>query len=349
MTLRVLVVGCGRMGAAHARAYAAIPGVEIAGLVARRPGPREALAAELGGPPTFDDVEEALLAMRPDAVCVATYPDTHERFCLAALRAGAHVFVEKPLAEDLLAAARIVAAAREAGKALVVGYILRHHATWIRFVELARTLGRPLVVRITQNQPSHGEHWARHLQLMQTASPIVDCAVHYVDVMAQMTGARATHVHAVGARLTDALPPGMYNYGHLQLRFDDGSLGWYEAGWGPMMSDEAVLVKDVVGPAGSVTLTQRAGADGGVSTVFLRHRSALDGQGAFVQADEALPVEPEPTFAELCRRQQEAFVRAIREGADLRAHHEAALASLRIVLAADRSIREGVVVALQGE
>ena len=40
----------------------------------------------------------------------------------------------------------------------------------------------------------------------------------------------------------------MYNYGHFQVLFADGSLGWYEAGWGPMMSDTAFFVKDVVSP-----------------------------------------------------------------------------------------------------
>jgi len=334
------------MGAAHARAYGQLPGVDVVGLVARREGPRTTLAAQLHIPATFADFDEAILATRPEAVCIATYPDTHERFCLGALRAGAHVFVEKPLAEDARAAERMVAAAREAGKALVVGYILRHHPTWQRFIALTGGLGRPLVMRITQNQPSSGEHWRRHRLLMQTASPLVDCAVHYVDVMAQMTGARVTHVHAVGARLTPELPPGMYNYGHLQLRFEDGSIGWYEAGWGPMMSEDAVLVRDVVGPEGAVTLTQRTSAGGAASTVFVRHHGALDAEGGFAQEDETLPVPDEPTFDELCRRQQQAFLRAIADGEDLRAHHAAAVDSLRIVLAADRSIREGVVVAL---
>ena len=46
----------------------------------------------------------------------------------------------------------------------------------------------------------------------------------------------------------------MYNYGHFQVLFADGSLGWYEAGWGPMMSDTAFFVKDVVSPNGAVSI-----------------------------------------------------------------------------------------------
>ena len=48
----------------------------------------------------------------------------------------------------------------------------------------------------------------------------------------------------------------MYNYGHLQVTFDDGSVGWYEAGWGPMMSEVAFFVKDVIGPKGCVSIVK---------------------------------------------------------------------------------------------
>ena len=48
----------------------------------------------------------------------------------------------------------------------------------------------------------------------------------------------------------------MYNYGQLQVTFDDGSVGWYEAGWGPMMSETAFFVKDVIGPKGCVSIVK---------------------------------------------------------------------------------------------
>jgi predicted dehydrogenase len=87
---------------------------------------------------------------------------------------------------------------------------------------------------------------------MQSLSPLVDCGVHYVDIMCQMTDARPVRVHGIGARLADDVK--VPNYGHLHVEFDDGSVGWYEAGWGPMMSEVAFFVKDVVGPKGSVSI-----------------------------------------------------------------------------------------------
>jgi hypothetical protein len=52
----------------------------------------------------------------------------------------------------------------------------------------------------------------------------------------------------------------MYNYGHLQVIFADGSVGWYEAGWGPMMSETAFFVKDVITPHGCVSIVMDEGA-----------------------------------------------------------------------------------------
>ncbi len=78
---------------------------------------------------------------------------------------------------------RVVAAAKANGKKLVIGYILRHHPSWIRLIAEARKLGGPYVFRMNLNQQSSGPTWETHKQLMQTTSPIVDCGVHYLDVM----------------------------------------------------------------------------------------------------------------------------------------------------------------------
>src|SRR5262249_57754510 len=131
---------------------------------------------------------------------------------------------------------------------------LRHLHSVIRFTETAGTLGPPYVFRMNLNQQSSGPQWEAHQRLLTSLSPIVDCGVHYVDVWCQITSARPTTVHSVGARLTDHMRDGMYNYGHLHVTFDDGSVGRYEAGWGPMMSETAFFVKDVIGPQGSVSI-----------------------------------------------------------------------------------------------
>ena len=172
------------------------------------------------------------------------------------MEAGAHVFVEKPLATTVPDARRVVDTARKTDRKLVVGYILRHHPSWIRLIEEARGLSGPYVFRLNLNQQSSGGEWETHKALMQTTSPIVDCGVHYVDVMCQITDAAPVRVHGMGLRLSDEIAEDMYNYGQFQVVFADGSVGWYEAGWGPMMSETAFFVKDIVSPNGSVSITE---------------------------------------------------------------------------------------------
>lgn len=349
-SLRVLVVGCGNMGAAHAQAYQLLDGFEIAGLVSTGPS-KHALNQRLsGGHRLFSDYAEALAETRPDAVCIATYPDTHEAFAVRALAAGCHVFLEKPLADSVAGAERVAAAARQAGRKVVVGYILRHHPSWQKFIAVAQGLGRPLVMRLNLNQQSHGAMWSVHRNLMQSLSPIVDCGVHYLDVMCQMSGARPVQVNAIGARLTDDIPAGQYNYGQLQIRFADGSVGWYEAGWGPMMSETAFFVKDVIGPRGSVSIVARTAGAAGQSdnvaahtqTEALRvHYADLDAADEFRRPDEWLDLRDEPDHQELCNREQRYFLKAIRENLDLTDHLRDAVNSLRIALACDESVRTG--------
>lgn len=339
------------MGRSHALAYHRIEGFEIVGIVTRSPESRAKLNAELGGHyPEFSDYEEALRITKPDAVSISTYPDTHASYAEAAFDAGCHVFIEKPLAESVPMAERIVAKAKATGRKLVIGYILRHHPSWIRFIEIARTLGKPLVMRMNLNQQSSGAAWKTHQALMQSLPPIVDCGVHYVDVMCQMTGAKPVRVSGIGARLTDELPEGRLNYGQLQVTFDDGSVGWYEAGWGPMMSEVAFFVKDVVGPKGCVSIVadkaaaagQSANVDAHTQTQsLLLHHAALNAQGEFVKADETVRLDDEPDHDALCYREQQYFLRAIREDLDLSSHMDDALHSMRIVVAADESFRTG--------
>jgi predicted dehydrogenase len=354
--LRVLVAGCGNMGASHARAYDKMPEFEIVGLVSRGATSRQALSKELGGLPGFSDYYAALAATKPDVVSINTYPETHGPYARAAIKSGCHVFCEKPLAETVEEAQSIVDAARANRRKLVIGYILRVHPAWIRFIEIARTLGKPLVMRMNLNQQSHGPAWNVHRKLMESMSPIVDCGVHYVDVMCQMTGAKPVRVSAVGARLVDELKPGMYNYGQLQVTFDDGSVGWYEAGWGPMMSEVAFFVKDVIGPKGCVSIvkdpneTSASGSDdidSHTKTNCIRlHRSDIDANNEFVKPDELINTEDEPDHQGLCDREQAYLLRAIQQDLDLSDHMQDAVNSLRIVLAADESVRTGQIVTL---
>jgi len=343
---RVLVVGLGNMGMSHALAYTRIPGVEVVGVCTRHIDEVD-LPEALADAKKFSDFDTALTELEPDIVSVNTLPDTHAEYAIKAMEAGAHVFVEKPLAESVERAQEVVDTARRTGRKLVVGYILRQHPSWVKFIEIARQLGTPLVFRMNLNQQSNGETWAWHKRLMDSFPPIVDCGVHYVDVMCQMTKAKPIRVQAMGARLTEEVKE--YNYGVLQVAFDDGSVGWYEAGWGPMMSETAFFVKDVIGPKGSVSIVMAENSGGVKSDDINAHTKTnqiLWHHADMAKPDERIDMTDEPDHDALCEREQRYLVKAIDEDIDLGDHMDDAVKSLRIVIAADQSVKTGEVVRL---
>jgi predicted dehydrogenase len=332
------------MGRSHALAYHNDPGFEIVGLV-NRSEPK--LDPALSGYKIHPDFFQALDELKPDLCAVCTYSDSHADYAVAAFEAGCHVFVEKPLATTVADAERVVAAAKKANRKLVIGYILRHHPSWIQLIAEARKLGPPYVFRMNLNQQSSGPTWDVHKALMNTTPPIVDCGVHYVDVMCQITDAKAVEVRGMGLRLSDEIAPDMYNYGHLQVIFDDKSVGWYEAGWGPMISETAFFVKDVMSPKGSVSIVMDPNAksddiDTHTKTSVIRLHNAETGpDGKFLRPDQDMTMAGEPGHQELCDLEQTYMLKAIREDIDLSRHMEDAVQSLRICLAADESARTG--------
>ena len=342
--VRVLVAGLGNMGRSHSLAYHNNPGFEIVGLVNRS---KVELPEELRGYEIHPDFKTALEELKPELCSVCTYSDSHADYAVAAFEAGCDVFVEKPLATTVADAERVVAAARKHGRKLIIGYILRHHPSWIRLIAEARKLGGPYVFRMNLNQQSSGPTWETHKSLMQTTPPIVDCGVHDVDVMCQITDAKPVEVRGMGLRLSDEIASDMYNYGHLQVIFEDGSAGWYEAGWGPMISETAFFVKDVMSPKGSVSIVMDPNAksddiDTHTKTSVIRVHNAETGpNGRFLKPDEDLTMDGEPGHQELCDREQAYVLKAIREDINLDRHMNDAVQSLRICLAADESVRTG--------
>jgi predicted dehydrogenase len=124
----------------------------------------------------------------------------------------------------------------------------------------------------------------------------------------------------------------------LQVVFEDGSVGWYEAGWGPMMSETAFFVKDIISPNGAVSITDanKAGSsdiDGHTKVGgLLVHRPS---------GDRMIDLPDEPGHQALCDAEQAFVLDAIAGDTDLARHMQDAVQSLRICIAADESIRTG--------
>ena len=161
------------------------------GLCTRHAAARADLEAEFPGAPRFETLDEALAATRPDAVAdLRLHRASRRDGAQGARRGRARVLREAARRHAARRPNAIVAAAREARKTLLIGYILRVHPSWSRFVEIGRTLGKPLVMRMNLNQQSAASFWQVHKNIMRSTSPLVDCGVHDVDIMCQVTRAR---------------------------------------------------------------------------------------------------------------------------------------------------------------
>ncbi|HEY4348155.1 MAG TPA: Gfo/Idh/MocA family oxidoreductase [Gaiellaceae bacterium] len=132
--MRILVVGAGSIGRRHLRNLRAL-GLGPVAVCEPDDERREAVPDELRSE-TFASFEKALTGFEPDAVLVCTPPVAHVPQSRAALAAGAHVFVEKPLSDSLEGIAELESEAASAGKVVQVGYNLHFERSLVRVKEL---------------------------------------------------------------------------------------------------------------------------------------------------------------------------------------------------------------------
>jgi len=189
-----------------------------------------------------------------DIVIISAYPSVHLDIIEECFKNGKHVLCEKPIAQDLKTGEKILKLARSYPECkLLIGYILRHNKTYQKVAEMIQdgAIGKPIVMRMAQNH--HTMDWQKYLNLISETSPIVDCGVHYLDIMRWFTEAEIIDVSGIGLKTEPDVPDGKYNYGLMTVKMSDGSIAYYEAGWGNTMS--ADNLKEFVGPKGRIRLT----------------------------------------------------------------------------------------------
>jgi predicted dehydrogenase len=121
--LKVVLVGCGKIADAHVEAIKANPKARLTAVCDMEPLMAEQLAMRYGISRCYSEFEEMLEAESPDVVHVTAPPSAHVPLALQAIRAGAHLFVEKPLALNHTDAKILIESAESAGKLLTTGYI----------------------------------------------------------------------------------------------------------------------------------------------------------------------------------------------------------------------------------
>lgn len=186
----VAVLGAGFMGQTHARAFARIPGVRVVGVSSRDGEKAARLAAAVGAEPFTDTLA---LVRHPDVAAVSITLPTHlhAEYAIAALQAGKHVLVEKPLALTLDACTAISAAAAASGDRIVmVAHVLRFWPAYVAIADIIRggELGQPLLATAVRlcAPPTWGE-WFDHPEW--SGGAVLDLHIHDLDVFNWLFGA----------------------------------------------------------------------------------------------------------------------------------------------------------------
>ncbi len=248
------LVGCGSMGAAHLDDIYEKENIVLRYVCDTDEARAKAFAVRYGAERYVTDYNKIFDDEKVDIVIISTYPSSHYEILKKCIEHKKHAICEKPLADNYDRAAKIVRLVEENPDVKVlIGYILRHNKTYNRVAEMIQNgaIGKPVVMRMTQNH--HTMDWQKYLRLICETSPILDCGVHYIDVMRWFTGAEVSDVSGIGLRTEADVPENNYNYGLITIKMSDGSIGYYEAGWGNTIAAENL--KEFIGPRGRIKIT----------------------------------------------------------------------------------------------
>ncbi|HEU4978143.1 MAG TPA: inositol 2-dehydrogenase [Solirubrobacteraceae bacterium] len=202
-TLRIGVVGVGRIGRMHAQLLAReVPGAAVTAVHDALPGAARDVAGELGVL-AVEDAEELIGSADVDAVAICTSTDTHADLIAAAAGAGKAIFCEKPVSLDLAEVDRALAAVQEAGVPFQIGFNRRFdpaHAA-VAAAVADGTVGEPHLVRITSRDPAPPP-----VAYVRTSGGLfLDMTIHDFDMARFVTGSEVVEVFARGAVRIDPL------------------------------------------------------------------------------------------------------------------------------------------------
>lgn len=199
-SLRVGLIGCGRIGRIHLAGYRKA-GVTIAAVADVNPEAAQKLAAELGCA-AYTSVEAMLAEARLDAVSVATPPAMHRECTVAAARAGVPALCEKPLAESLATARLLQQEVEATGTPCMVGFFHRFHEPLIKLRELlaAGDLGAPVTMRsrFSIDYRNDTRPWIKN-PAIAGGGAVIDVSMHSLDILRFASGGEITGIQALTA------------------------------------------------------------------------------------------------------------------------------------------------------
>lgn len=224
--IRIGIIGAGRIGRLHAENLTyRVKGAEVAAVADVFSNAATRCADELGIPQATADPMEVIKNPAIDAVFICSSTDTHAPLIEQAAAAGKHIFCEKPIALDLGAIDRALAAVDHAGVILQVGFNRRFDPSFHRVRDLvaAGKMGKPHVLRITSRDPEPPP-----IEYVKVSGGIfLDMTIHDFDMARYLMNDEVEEVYATGAVLVDPKigEAGDVDTAIVTLRFKSGAIG----------------------------------------------------------------------------------------------------------------------------
>jgi UDP-N-acetylglucosamine 3-dehydrogenase len=246
--VRIAVIGLGWFGEKHCEALAGIPHVELHALCTRTPARLKEVAGKFGVKKTYTDYHQLLADGEVDAVSVVTMWDQHVEPTLAALKAGKHVFLEKPMASTVADCAKIVKAAKASPKFFMVGHICRFNPRYAaaKAAIAEGKIGRIVSMYARRNIPAFVGQ-----SVLPKIGPIIGDGVHDTDLMLWYSGAKVVSAYAQTVNVRKFKNPDL---GWTMYRFDSGAVGVLEDTW--FLPDTTAFQIDermeIIGTEGSI-------------------------------------------------------------------------------------------------
>lgn len=223
-TVRMGLVGCGNFGVSHLEALEGASGVEVAAVYDLDGARAAAVAGRFGIARVCANLEELCGIEELHAIDVVSSEEHHREPVIAALGAGRHVFVEKPLATRLDDCEQMIAASERADRILMVGHLLRFENKYRlvkRELESGR-LGSVVSMHARRNRPKS------LLSTYGRTHPALENCIHDVDIMLWLTGRRVERVRGFGRKATGGRHDDTF-WGVLE--FEGGAIGVVETIW----------------------------------------------------------------------------------------------------------------------
>jgi len=223
--LRIGVIGLGWFGEIHCDAIIGIPNLELAALCTRTEPRLAEMAAKFGVKKTYTDYRAMLADPDIDAVSIVTMWDQHTAPAVAALEAGKHVFLEKPMASTVADCRTIIAAAQKSKGILQIGHICRFNPRYRAAKEAiaAGRIGRIVSISSRRNIPAA---WTP--TILDKIGPIVGDAIHDTDLMLWFTEDRIVSAYAQTVDVRGLRYP---DIGQTMYRFAGGATATLETVW----------------------------------------------------------------------------------------------------------------------